>query len=115
MGADDGRAVLDREPRGGKRAAETLRRLGWHDGMDETLARGTDQERQAEAAPGVEPGDAGQALLRRLAEADAGVEHDALAGNAGPGGDVERAVEEGGDVGDDIDGRIGGVAIVHDN
>ena len=50
------------------------------------------------------------ALLRRLAEADAGVEHDALARNAGARGDVERAGEERRDVGHDVDRRIGGVA-----
>ncbi len=83
--------------------------------MDEALARSADQERQAEAAPGVEPGDADQALLRRLAEADAGIEHDALARDAGARGDFERAREELGDVGDNVDGWIGGIAIVHDD
>ena len=33
-------------------------------------------------------------LLRRLAEADAGIEHDALARDAGARGDVERALED---------------------
>ena len=83
--------------------------------MDEALARGADQERQAESSPGVEPGDAGEALLRRLAEADAGIEHDPVARNAGARGDLERALEERGDVGDDVDRRIGLVAIVHDD
>ena len=83
--------------------------------MDEALARSADQERQAEAAPGVEPGDAGHALLRRLAEADAGIEHDALARDAGARGDFERAREERGHVGDDVDRRIGALAIVHDD
>jgi len=82
---------------------------------DKALARGADQDRQAKPAPGVEPGDANQALLRRLAKADAGIEHDALAGNTGTGGNGERAFEERGDVGDDVDPRIGGIAIVHDD
>src|SRR5579863_9892546 len=98
-----------------ERAAKPLRGLRRHDRMDETLARGTDQERQAKPAPGVEPGNAGQALLRRLAEADAGIEHNPFEWNAGTRGDGERALEEGGDVGDNVDPRIGGFSIVHDD
>ncbi len=64
------------------------------DRVDEALARGADQERQTETAPVVEPRDAGQALLRRLAEADAGIEHDAVMSDAGRPGDFERAGEE---------------------
>ena len=54
-------------------------------------------------------------MLRRLAEADAGIEHDAVAGDAGAFGERERAGEEGGDVGHDVDRRIGGLAVVHDD
>ena len=59
-------------------------------------------------APGVEPGDTNQTLLRRLAEADAGIEHDPLARDAGACRDVERAPKEVRHLGDDIDRRIGG-------
>src|SRR5580692_1406725 len=99
----------------GNRAAEPLRRLRRYDRMDEALARGADQERQVEAAPGIEPRDAGETLLRRLAEADTGIERDAVALDAGLPGDFQRAREEIGHVLDDVDVRIGGVAVVHDD
>ena len=38
-----------------------------------------------------------------------------LARDAGAGGDLERAGKEGGDVGDDVDARIGAFAVVHDD
>ncbi len=60
-------------------------------------------------------GDAGDALFRRLAEADAGIEDYALAGDAGARRNIERAVEEGRHVGNDVDGRIRGLAVVHDS
>ena len=47
--------------------------------VDEALARQADQQRQAERAQLAEPRDHRDALLRRLAEADAGIEHDAVA------------------------------------
>ena len=43
---------------------------------DEALARGADQQRQPERLQFIEPGQRRHALFRRLAEADAGVEHD---------------------------------------
>src|ERR1700733_7523825 len=83
--------------------------------MDEALARSTDQKRQIETAPLMKPGDTGKALLWRLAEADAGIEHDPIASDARLPGDFERAREELRNVGDDIDRGVGGVAIVHDD
>ena len=71
--------------------------------VDEALARGADQQRQAECLELGEPRDADDALFRRLAEADAGIEHDHVARDAGLRGDLQRAGEEGDDVGDDID------------
>src|SRR5580692_12901143 len=98
-----------------ERPAEPFHGLGRRDRMDETLARSADDEWGAEAAPLVEPGDAGQALLCRLAEADAGIERDALARDAGTRGNDERALEERRHVGNNVDCGIGAVAIVHDD
>ena len=61
------------------------------------------------------PGERDDALLRRLAEADAGVEHDLVARDAGAVGDRERTGEERRDVGHDVDRRVGSLAIVHDD
>ena len=108
-------AVGDRDQVAGDRAAEALVGRRGRDRVDEALARGADQERQAERFELREPRDGGDALLRRLAEADAGVEHDALARDAGAVGDLERAGKERRDVGHDVDGRIGGLAVVHDD
>ena len=71
--------------------------------IDETLARGADQKRQAEPFEFGQLGNAQQALLRRLAEADAGIEHDAVARDAGARGNLQRALEERRHVGDDVD------------
>ena len=57
--------------------------LGRDDGIDEALARGADQQRQAECFQGAELGQHLDALFGRLAEADAGVEHNLLAADAG--------------------------------
>ena len=60
-----------------------------------------------------EPCQANDALLRGLAEADARIEHDVLACDAGARRDLERTGKESDHVGDDIDCRIRRVAIVH--
>ena len=99
----------------GQRAADALVRRGRADRIDEALARGADQERQTERRESGGVRQADDALLRRLAEADAGVEHDVLAGDAGFRGNGDRAREEGFDVGDNVDARVGFVAVVHDN
>ena len=59
------------------------------------------------------PRDADDALLGRLAEADAGIEHDFLARDAGALGDLQRAGKERNHIGDDVDAFIGAVAIMH--
>ncbi len=51
--------------------------------------------------------DGDDALFRRLAEADAGIEHDLLAPDAGLFGDGERALEKRHHVGDDVDRGVG--------
>ena len=63
----------------------------------------------------VEPRQRNHALLRRLAEADAGVEHDIAGRNPGLRGDVERAGKEGRDILHDVDAGIGAVAVMHDD
>ena len=79
---------------GGDRAADALGRRRWRDGVDESLARCADQKRQAECLNSAKPRKQRDALLRRLAKADAGIEHDILARDAGAGRDLERAGEE---------------------
>ena len=71
----------------GDRAADALVRRGRGDRLDEALARGADQQRQPERLKSVEPRQADHALLRRLAEADAWIEHDMVTRNAGALGD----------------------------
>ena len=100
---------------GGDRTAKALMRLRRRHRADEALARGADQQRQAERLQFAEPGQRHHALLRRLAEADAGIEHDIAGRNAGLRGDVERPREEGGDILHDVDAGIGAVAVVHDD
>src|SRR5262249_20378546 len=100
---------------GRDRSAEPLVWRRWDHRIDETLARGANQKRQAERFQAVEPGYCGHALLGGLAEADAGVEDDEFAMNTGVRGDGERAVEERRDIGHDVDARIRGVAVVHDD
>ena len=104
--AHDRRAVLHRREMAGDRAAEPLVGRRRRHRIDEALARGADQKRQAEALEFGKPRDAGDALLRRLAEADAGIEHDASRGRCRRAAAiVERALEEGMHVGDDVDAR----------
>src|SRR6266581_772333 len=85
------------------RTAEAL--IGWRGRyrIDEPLARGADQEGEAERLELAKPRDRSDALLWRLAESDAGVEHDHVARNAGALGNGERAGEERRDVGHDVD------------
>src|SRR5205823_10048115 len=83
--------------------------------VDETLARSTHENRQTESFELGKPRDHGETLVRRLAEADTGIEHYIFAGNTRRGRDSKRAVEEVGDIPHDVDGRIGRVAVVNDN
>ena len=62
-----------------------------------------------------EPRQANDALFRRLAEADTGIEHDLVACDAGALGDADRTGKEGVDIGHDIERRIGALAVMHDN
>jgi len=115
MGAHDRGSVLDREQVARDRAADALVGRSGRHRIDETLARGADQEWQAEGSQFAEPRNRDDALRRRLAEADAGVEDDLVACDAGAVGDVERAAEECGYVGHDVDCGVCGLAIVHDD
>ena len=80
---------------------------------DEPFARSSNQQRAAKRMQLGKTREHRHALLRRLAEANAGVESDPLPCDAGPVGDVQRARKEAGDVGHDVDRRIDGLAIVH--
>src|SRR5262249_57761087 len=95
------------------RAADALIGRRWRYRVDEALARSADQEGEAEQFELAKPRDRDDALLWRLAETDAGVEHDHVARNAGAFRDVERTGEKRRDVGHDVDRRIGGRAILH--
>ena len=115
MGSDDPRAAFGREQMRRDRAAEALMRFRRRHRADEALARGADQQRQTEDAQFVEPGQRRHALFLGLAKADAGIEHDVIRRNARLGGDLQRALKEGGDILHDIDAGVGAVAVVHDD
>jgi hypothetical protein len=99
----------------GNRAAEALMRLRRRHRADETLARGADQQRKSERLQLAEPRQCSHALLRRLAEADAGVEDNFVRRNSRFRRDVERVREEVDDVLHDVHSGIGAVAVVHDD
>ena len=99
-------AAHERNRVGGERAGETPVDLGADDPADERLARKPDEDRRAEAAEAIEVPDAGMVLLRRLAEADAGIEQNAAERHAGARGEIERALEEALDVVENVDRRI---------
>src|SRR6202040_3301267 len=94
VGADDRRSACDREQMGGDRSAQALVRRGGGYRVDEALARSADEKRKPERLELGKARDGRQALFRRLAEADAWVEHDVLPRNAGARRDVERAGKE---------------------
>src|SRR5258707_14520250 len=100
---------------GGDRSAQPLVRWGGGYGVDEALARSADEKRKPERLKLGKARDGRQALFRRFAEADAWIEHDVLPRNARARRDVERAGKERADVGDDVDRRVGGLAIMHDD
>ncbi len=100
---------------GRDRAADPVHRLRRRHRIDEALARGADQDRQAEMLELPELGNRLHALFRGLAEADPGIEHDRVARDAGLFRDAERIIEERVDVGYDADGGLGLVAVVHDD
>src|SRR5258705_5577081 len=91
---DDCGAASDTDEMSGNRSTDSPVGRGGRDLVDEALARGAQQQRQAERLELVEARDGDETLLRRLAETDAGVEHDLLPGDAGAGGNVERMREE---------------------
>src|SRR5436189_852905 len=68
VSANDRGAVANRDQVAGDGAAEALVGRRRRDLVDEALARGADEERQAERFEFREAGDGDDALLRRLAE-----------------------------------------------
>src|ERR1700733_15589246 len=106
MGPDDPGAALRCQEMSRDRAAEALMRLRWCDRADKALARRADQQRQAEYADFVEPGQRRHALFGGLAETDAGVEHEVVARNTGSVSDLERAGKEVDDIPDVVDAGV---------
>src|ERR1043165_6024075 len=94
MHAHDVGSIKPRQHVGGDRAADPLAGLRRRDLVDKAFARQSHQQRKAERTQFGEPRDHRDALLRRLAETDAGIEHDALARNARTRRDLERAREK---------------------
>ena len=62
-------------------------------GADEALARGPDEDREAERDNLLETIEDDEIVVDVLAEADARVEHDAMVGDAGAARDGDRTVE----------------------
>ena len=83
--------------------------------VDEALARGADQERQAERLELRQPGDARPCSAPASCRSRCRDRARSCRARCRPVGDVERAGEEGLDVGHDVDRGIGGVAVVHDH
>src|SRR5882724_5722634 len=83
MYAHDIGAGHDRQQIARDRTADALMRLGGRNRRNEALARQSHQDRQSELAQLAEPRDHRGALIERFAKADTGVEHDALAPDAG--------------------------------
>ena len=83
MGADERGAVFDRQEMGGERAAEPLLGSAGATEWMKRLREAPTSSGRPNFAERVETRDACDALLRRLAEADAGIEHDGVAANAG--------------------------------
>src|SRR5262249_61087532 len=82
---------------------------------DEALARSADEKGMPERFEIADACDGDEALLCRFAEADAGIEHNALRGNAGVRGNLERTRKERGDIRHDVDRWVGGRPAVHDD
>ena len=115
VGADDRRPSQNCEDVGSDRSAQPLIGWRWRNLVDEALAGSANEEREPERFEFPDACDRGEALLRCLAEADAGIEHDLLPCDPGAPGDLERAGKERRDIRQDVYRGIGGVAIVHDD
>src|SRR5262245_1142075 len=99
----------------GDRSAQPFIGRGGGNLVDEALARSADEKGQPERLELTDACDRGEALLRRLAEADARIEHDVLPRDAGVRGNLQRTAKESGYVRHDVDRRIGRLAVVHDD
>src|ERR1700730_18451942 len=100
---------------GGDRSAQPFIGWGGRNLVDEALAGSTDEKRQPERFELTDACDRGEALLRRLAEADARIEHNVLPRNAGEGGNLPRGAKEGAYIRHDVDRGIGRLTVVHDD
>ena len=99
------------------RAEEPVHRLGLGivQASEEGFARDADEDGKAEGHDLGQAPQGFEVLRPTLAEADTGIEHDVAVAQAGGPRDGQRALEEAQHVGDDVEGRIDGLAVVHDH
>ena len=97
--AQDRRAALVRRDRSCDARAHEV---GGAEPLQRALAREADEHRPPEREQDVEPAHELEVVLDRLAEADAGVEADALLGDALRDRECEALLEERGDLGGDV-------------
>src|SRR5262245_50980985 len=102
MGTYDRRALLDRQQMRGDRASNALARRRRRHRVDEPFARGPNQKRQTQALELSESGKTDDALLRRLPEPNAWIEHDVVARDAGALRNLQRAGKKGQHIRDDV-------------
>ena len=100
---------------GGDRSAQPLVGRGGRNLVDEALARSADEKGMPERFEIADACDGGEALLCRFAEADAGIEHNALPRNTGLCSNLERTRKERGDIRHDVDRWVGGLPVMHDD
>ena len=112
MNPEHGRAAKERDHVGGESADEPLIA---NDPADERLARQADEDRAAEPPKPVEVPDAGVVLLWRFAKSDAGIEKDAAERHPRARCKAQRTLEGALDVVENVDRRIHGFAVVHDD
>ena len=107
MDTENGGAARERREVGGERADQPVVDAGAEQIAEQALARHADQDRQAEGRAQARGQRERLEILRLvLAEADARVEQDARARNAGAIGERQRAIKETAEVGFDVEIRI---------
>src|SRR5438067_7646909 len=115
MSADYRCPAQHREHMGGDRSAQPLIGWGGRNLVDEAFARRADEKREPKRFEFSDAYDRGDALFRRLPEADAGIKHNLLPRDARTCGDIKRAGKERGDVRHDIDRWVGRLPVVRDD
>src|SRR3954449_13048270 len=93
--AEDRRAALEREDvRRDRRRDALVRVLAAGEAAEEPLARGPEQQREPERGDLVEAAQQLEVVRDRLAEPDAGIDHDPLLGDALADGERDALLEE---------------------